>query len=203
MRADLCVRVLPTGRFLFIPASSPAVPPSSSSTIIRVCDFAVFCTERTPKPRLVSQFSAYVLFLLVQHHRPVQVPAGLQDQRLVAGRLLQPGLVPHSQKIRSPSLSVTSEGLSLAHIFFARTASLHKLVLSYAILCALIYWGTGVIYSEYTHYFQKVKDERIASLVGLRNGEKERLLYPEKDRAAQLLLTAEQLHIYNYQDQLP
>jgi len=70
-------------------------------------------------------------------------------------------------------------------------------------LCALIYWGTGVIYSEYTHYFQKVKDERIASLVGLRNGEKERLLYPEKDRAAQLLLTAEQLHIYNYQDQLP
>ena len=85
----------------------------------------------------------------------------------------------------------------------SRSTSTHKLILTCAVCCAMAYWGTGVIYSEYTHYFQKVKDERIASLVGLRNGEKERLLYPEKDRAAQLLLTAEQLHIYNYQDQLP
>jgi len=67
----------------------------------------------------------------------------------------------------------------------------------------MAYWGTGVIYSEYTHYFQKVKDARIASLVGFSNGDKEKLLYPDKDRAARLLFTAEQEHIYNYLDPLP
>ena len=46
------------------------------------------------QPVLVPQLAADALLLLEQRHRPVQIPSGLEDQRLVAEAGLQPVLVP-------------------------------------------------------------------------------------------------------------
>ena len=51
---------------------------------------------------------------------------------------------------------------------------------------------------EYNHYFMKMKDERVASIVEFDKGQQGSLLYPEQERARQILSTARQMHIYEY-----
>jgi hypothetical protein len=82
-----------------------------------------------------------------------------------------------------------------------KTSAACRVVLVSAVLCAMSLWGFGIIHLQRTHYFLTMKDERIAGIVAFRNGDTGRLLYSNKERAAQILLTAEQQHIYNYQVQ--
>ena len=85
----------------------------------------------------------------------------------------------------------------------SREVTAHRVVLVSTMLWAIFFWGIGVVYYEYTHYFLRVKNERIASIAVFSDGDMRYLLYPDKYRAAQILLTAEQQHIYNYRDQKP
>jgi hypothetical protein len=79
----------------------------------------------------------------------------------------------------------------------------HKIIFVSAVLCAISFWGTSVAFNTYIHRFVKMRDERIISIAAFSNGDQGGLLYPDKDRAAQILLTAEQQHIYNYREQVP
>jgi hypothetical protein len=88
-------------------------------------------------------------------------------------------------------------------ISIPRAVAAHRVVLVSAILCAISFWGIATVYYEQTRFFQKIKDERIAGIAAFSNGDKSRLLYPDKDRAAHILLKAKQMHIYHYQDQTP
>jgi hypothetical protein len=86
---------------------------------------------------------------------------------------------------------------------FSVASAARRFVLVGVVLCAMSFWGIGTVYFEHSHYFMNIKDERIASIVAFNNDDKGKLLYPDKVRAAQILLTAEQRHIYSSQAQIP
>jgi hypothetical protein len=86
---------------------------------------------------------------------------------------------------------------------FPVASAARRFVLVGTVMCALSFWAIGTVYIEHIHHFMKMKDERVASMVAFKKGDKGSLLYPDKDRAAQILLTSEQQHIYSYQDQIP
>lgn len=79
----------------------------------------------------------------------------------------------------------------------------HKYFLTGIMLFVMVSWGSGAAYFEHTNYFLELKNQRIASIVAFSKGDKESLLYPDKDHAAQLLLISEQYHIYHYKNHLP
>jgi hypothetical protein len=80
----------------------------------------------------------------------------------------------------------------------AATAATHKKLILGAILFAVSFWGIDAVYYQQTQKFLKDKDDRVATVVAFANGDIGGLLYPDKDRAARILLTARQLHIYDY-----
>jgi hypothetical protein len=55
---------------------------------------------------------------------------------------------------------------------------------------------------EQTDYFRSIQQERIVSLMEFNESKGASLLYPNTDRAMQILLMSKELHVYNYQDQI-
>ncbi len=80
------------------------------------------------------------------------------------------------------------------------TIAIRRIMLFSTAMCAIFTWGVSVFIIDYSQYVKKWKDERIVKMVEFKNGDKQSLLwlYPNVDRAAQTLLTAEQQHIYDY-----
>lgn len=81
----------------------------------------------------------------------------------------------------------------------SNTAAAYRIILIFAIS----FWVINAFLIERNHFFLKMKETRISSIVAFSHGDKTSLLYPNQDRAAQILLTAERQHVYSYQDQIP
>lgn len=73
-----------------------------------------------------------------------------------------------------------------------------KIILAGTVVCAMLFWWANIFVVEHNHYFMTMKDERIASIVEFDKGKQGGLLYPEQERARQILLTAKKMHIYEY-----
>jgi hypothetical protein len=71
--------------------------------------------------------------------------------------------------------------------------------------CALRIGFSGTINGIYSNRSSITRDARVAAIEAFNDGDTDKLLllYPDKDRAAEILLTTEQQRIYNYQDQGP
>lgn len=76
--------------------------------------------------------------------------------------------------------------------------SVQRVILVGAAVVAMSFWLANIFIVEYNHYFMKMKDERVASIVEFDKGQQGSLLYPEQERARQILSTARQMHIYEY-----
>lgn len=72
-----------------------------------------------------------------------------------------------------------------------------------AILFAVAFWGIGAVYYQQTLYFLNARDERVAGMVAFATGDTRGLLYPDRERAARILVTAKQLRIYDYRSAGP
>ncbi|HOB62536.1 MAG TPA: hypothetical protein PKI41_10500, partial [Candidatus Competibacteraceae bacterium] len=73
-----------------------------------------------------------------------------------------------------------------------------RVILIGAAAVAMSFWWANIFIVEYNHYFMKMQDERVASIVEFDKGQQRRLLYPDQERARQILSTARQMHIYEY-----
>jgi hypothetical protein len=79
----------------------------------------------------------------------------------------------------------------------SKRIALSRVVLVCAILGATSFWGIVAFYFQHNGFFQEMQGERVASMVAFSNGDKGRLLYPDRERAARILHDAEQTHIYD------
>jgi hypothetical protein len=82
-------------------------------------------------------------------------------------------------------------------ISIAKRVALRRAFSVCALLGAISFWGIVGLRTEHNGFFQQVKNDRIASIVAFSNGDRGRLLYPDRDRAAHILQDAEQAHIYH------
>jgi hypothetical protein len=74
-------------------------------------------------------------------------------------------------------------------------------ILLASLVIALAIWGLGTVI--YNRNLPLLRNEYVTSILSFRNGDKSGLSYPDKERAAQILITSEQLHIYNYREVIP
>jgi hypothetical protein len=90
----------------------------------------------------------------------------------------------------------------LMAISISKSSKYRKVILISAILSAILFWGSGVFHMEQTDYFRSIQQERIISLMEFNESKGASLLYPNTDRAMQILLMSKELNVYNYQDQI-
>jgi len=83
-----------------------------------------------------------------------------------------------------------------------RMTSIFRSVLFGVVVGAVLFWGTSFFFIERNHYFLSMKNQRVASIAEFNDGNKNDLLYPNKDQAAQILLLAEQRRIYDYRSHI-
>lgn len=66
-------------------------------------------------------------------------------------------------------------------------------------ICAVAFWARLVTLFESHDVFANIRDQRLASVAALRQGDPSLLLYPDPARAAQTLLLAKQLGVYDFE----
>lgn len=84
-------------------------------------------------------------------------------------------------------------------LLIATTLSTHRLnqiVVISTVVGTMFFWAVGIYAVEQQQFFSVLRDERISSISTFMDGEQGRLLYPNQKRAAQLLTSAEQEHLY-------
>lgn len=97
--------------------------------------------------------------------------------------------------------------LALTSIYVLGTSSkisskawIDRAMLAGAVICAIFFWGISFFIIERNHYFINMKNDRNTSIMEFNGGNKNSLLYPDRDQAAQILLLAKQRGIYDYQN---
>lgn len=101
-----------------------------------------------------------------------------------------------------PLLVLTSICVLATSSKISRVTGTGKNVSLSVVVGAVFFWGVSFVLIERDHYFLTMKNQRLTSVAEFNDDNKDGLLYPNKDQAAQILLLAEQRRIYDYRSHI-